>query len=287
MSYTRLKMVQFGPGGDRLVGTVGYALYNSDGSLNAARTTAGISERPAGSGTYAATVTFPDSFTGELRWDTGGATPKYASEPVNPAESETGGMVTFTNGLVNATYTITVVTAGPAPGGVLVSNLTPYLSPADFLKFADVRIIGDLCSDTGTRVTASALLTDPNLNAALQAASGRLEAACLKSSRYTPADLLVLSTSNSGYLLREIIAGITKGILYRRRPERKLPPPPEYEEATKYLDELGGGAAIFGLQGVMDAGVISHEVERPDEVEARNMTTRQAEHYFGRRSNRW
>ncbi len=77
-------MAQFGVGQTGLVNTVGYALINANNVVNTNRTTSGITERPAGSGTYAATVTFPDGFiVGEIRWDTGGGTPKYASEPID------------------------------------------------------------------------------------------------------------------------------------------------------------------------------------------------------------
>ncbi len=83
MSYSRLKMAQFGPGQTGLVGTVGYAIYNAANVIVGTRITAGITERPAGSGTYAATVTIADGQVGEIRWDTGGGTPKYASEPID------------------------------------------------------------------------------------------------------------------------------------------------------------------------------------------------------------
>ena len=59
--------------------TVGYALYNPDGTLHTARATDGVTERPAGSGTYGADATIPYGFTGELRWDTGEVVPARVS----------------------------------------------------------------------------------------------------------------------------------------------------------------------------------------------------------------
>lgn len=63
--------------------TVGYALYDADGTLHTARSTTGVTERPAGSGTYGVDVTLPSGFVGEIRWDTGEATPAYASEAID------------------------------------------------------------------------------------------------------------------------------------------------------------------------------------------------------------
>lgn len=110
MSYQRERGVQFGPGQTGLVGTVGYALFNSDGTPNGARTTAGITERPAGSGTYAALVTFPSGFLGELRWDTGGGSPKYASEFVSPQDGE------YLDVAVSSTKVVSL------PSGIVVTN---------------------------------------------------------------------------------------------------------------------------------------------------------------------
>jgi Ethanolamine utilization protein EutJ (predicted chaperonin) len=65
--------------------TVGYALKDFGGAVVAARTTAGVAEAEPGSGTYGAMVTFPDGFAGRLVWDTGEATPLYASDVIAPA----------------------------------------------------------------------------------------------------------------------------------------------------------------------------------------------------------
>lgn len=89
MSYTRFKIASFGQLNSGLA-TVGYALFNADGTTNGSRITSGILERGTGSGVYAATVTYPDSFIGEIRWDTGTVTPLYASEDINPSPFEKG-----------------------------------------------------------------------------------------------------------------------------------------------------------------------------------------------------
>lgn len=86
MPYTAFTCAIFGPSKAGLT-TAGYRLFNADGTANGSRIAAGVTERSPG--TYGATITFPDAFVGEVRWDTGGGTPSYASAPVNAGDSLT------------------------------------------------------------------------------------------------------------------------------------------------------------------------------------------------------
>lgn len=86
MAYTLYRQCNFGIAKTGLA-TVGYRLYLANGTASGARITAGVAERGA-TGIYGASVTFPDAFVGELRWDTGEGTPAYASEDVNPQTGE-------------------------------------------------------------------------------------------------------------------------------------------------------------------------------------------------------
>ena len=79
MSFDLYKQATFATG---LTGDVGYALYDSDGSLNTARTITGVFEIGT-SGIYGAVITFPDSFDGSLLWDNGQPAPTYFSEAIN------------------------------------------------------------------------------------------------------------------------------------------------------------------------------------------------------------
>lgn len=105
MSYTQLRLVNFGAGQASLA-TVGYRLYNPDGTPNGARITAGVTERPAASGIYGAAVVFPDLFAGEIRWDTGGGSPVYASEDIEIVVVNVVSLA-FPAGAIQYTYTIT------------------------------------------------------------------------------------------------------------------------------------------------------------------------------------
>lgn len=74
-----------------LVGTVGVEVTTDGGSTVTARTTAGITEYPLLSGIYHYTGTAPSSIGGYIvLWDTGGATPIYASEDLIVAANPVG-----------------------------------------------------------------------------------------------------------------------------------------------------------------------------------------------------
>jgi hypothetical protein len=61
-----------------LAGTIGITLLNPDGTTHTIRTTAGIYE--IAGGCYGKEITFPDKWSGSLKWDTGGGSPVYATE---------------------------------------------------------------------------------------------------------------------------------------------------------------------------------------------------------------
>ena len=101
MSLQQLRNCNFGLNRANATGSsgVGYALLDTLGSVVTPRTTSGVYQLTSGSGIYAAYVTFPDSFHGQLLWDTGTAfaTASYATEQVNVEEN---------NPKVNDIYTI-------------------------------------------------------------------------------------------------------------------------------------------------------------------------------------
>ena len=179
-----------------------------------------------------------------------------------------------------------------------LSSTTSYLPVAEFLKRYDVRTIADLVSDTGAAVDVTTLSSNANLAAALLDASGDLEAAAMHGAMYTPADLAAIAaatqvvnnvtvdrtTASQGRLFR-IVARLALGYLYERRPALG-DPPATVGEALKELEQLRSGEMIFGTVETAAAMIQHHEVERPDQVEARNGTTYQAARFFGRRTNR-
>lgn len=87
MPLTVVKSANFGKTRGGLA-SVGYTLYNAAGTEVASRSTVGVHELGTGTGIYAASVTFPDSFAGSVLWDTGqSGDTVYASEEQNFADS--------------------------------------------------------------------------------------------------------------------------------------------------------------------------------------------------------
>jgi len=91
MSLNQLRNVNMGRCAADATGSsgVGYTVLDISGSIISPRTTVGVYQLMTGSGIYAAYVTFPDSFQGQILWDTGTAfaTASYAAEQYNVEEN--------------------------------------------------------------------------------------------------------------------------------------------------------------------------------------------------------
>lgn len=88
MSYTLLQNANLGPSRANLTGStgVGYTVLDETGAVITARTTSGVYQLASGSGIYAALVTFPDNFKGQVLWDapaTGSLQKVFAAEDQN------------------------------------------------------------------------------------------------------------------------------------------------------------------------------------------------------------
>lgn len=165
------------------------------------------------------------------------------------------------------------------------SSLTSYATPDDMLVQYDIRAIADLLNDRGVRTGGSPnpdpaiVAVDPVLQAMLDKASGMVEAACLRSLRYSPADLQGL-TGVSLQLLVGIVCDLAMGYLYRRRPD-KGKPPAAFGEALKWLEDLASGERIFSFQETEAAALPSVHVETPAEICERSLVAQEAFRYFG------
>lgn len=91
MPLQQLRNVNFGLNRSNATGSlgVGYTLLDTTGNVITPRTVDGVYQVEVGSGIYAAYVTFPDNFRGQLLWDTGSMFPvkSYAAEHVNVEEN--------------------------------------------------------------------------------------------------------------------------------------------------------------------------------------------------------
>lgn len=174
---------------------------------------------------------------------------------------------------------------GPTAMGVVVSNPVSYGGVSDLTARFDVNVLCQLVSDTGVRVATSALATNLTLATAMQAASGRLEAACIAKEMYYPADLLSLQGTNSWQFLLDIWGGLVMVWLYERRPDPAAPKPPMMEMSEEALEALFNGTRIFGLLATAKAGHTNTTIDQPHDVYARRGSVTQAEALFGKRSN--
>jgi len=176
------------------------------------------------------------------------------------------------------------------------SSTVSYAQPSDLFLFYDLRTVADLASDTGTRIGGSpnpnptTLAANTNVLAALWLASGWLEAACLRSNRYFPADLLALATvapqvgqpfgNVSQMLLKRIVCAIAMGEMWKRRP-RTSKAPEFYVESMKMLEDLANGERLFSFEENEVASIPSAYVEQPADVWQRGLVAQQACRYFG------
>ena len=96
MAYIKIKDANFGAANGSLT-TVGYQLYNFDGTVNGTRIAAGVVEVPATSGHYQANVTTPDPFNGSIVLDTGTATPSYAAQEIVDIRNDLGQLIPTSN----------------------------------------------------------------------------------------------------------------------------------------------------------------------------------------------
>ena len=164
-----------------------------------------------------------------------------------------------------------------------ISTSIPYASAALMREARDFRQLGDLVNDDNTRETTAATFdASTKVNRALMKASGMIEAAAIKGDRYSVADLQAL-TGASKYLLEDICVELSWWCLMRRRLSGK-PLPPETLWAFAYIDELGSGAKIFGIQEAADAGVQDNGFMTAGEWETLGLATDQAGRMYGRRA---
>jgi hypothetical protein len=185
----------------------------------------------------------------------------------------------------------------PNSSTTLYCNISTPLP--SFLNWFDVRTVGDLVSDTGTRFTPTQVAADANgtLTQLLMEAGGILEAKATVSTRYAIADLqlvangMVVPPAPAGpvtatqTMLAGIVAGVAMWNLVERRPALNVKMPLKATWAMAMLEELESGVSIFGLLEPAQAGVTSHEVESARTVYNRRGLATLMRRYFGPRGN--
>ena len=163
-----------------------------------------------------------------------------------------------------------------------------YASSADLTARFDSQIIRDLASDSGTQVEEGDLATDVKVQAALDDASGRVEAALTVARIYSTDDLDAL-TGNSLAMLKRIVCELAMAFLIGRRQEKMLDEGLQRVEqkSEEYLDRLRKGERLFGAnEEAQDAGLPTVGGMTAVEYNNLNLIPDRTHNYYPRRAGR-
>ena len=140
-----------------------------------------------------------------------------------------------------------------------------FAQPQDFVNRYDERSLGDLVEDNGQNVGYPAILSDPNLQIALNDAAGEIVAAVIPNGRYTTTILYQIAASGlpSSFLLIKLnCARALVGLFGRRcynqeEAERRIP---DYKWGEDLMEKLRNGIAVFELPAAnAQSGVMSNQ----------------------------
>lgn len=162
-----------------------------------------------------------------------------------------------------------------------------YATPADFLLRKSQQTVGELCSETGTAITPTALLTDANLQAALDSASGEIESALLQGGRYTVDDLDAIvanadsSLTNAKAHLVRITCDIAMALLFDRKPTYSSD---DYKAAIDladvHLERLRTGKNVFNVAANIQAGLPTYDAPSVASVVSKGLIRDRTQHYY-------
>lgn len=147
-----------------------------------------------------------------------------------------------------------------------------YATAAQMLERFDARMLGDLVDDTGSQVSSGDLLSDDNLAAALDDASGEIDAAIRASDRYTETELSSLSQTNK-HLVRLTCVLALRNLVNRRPHMVRLDDKHEkmIERAEQSLEDLRSGKNILDINTHDDAG--NPDIDGPTTLELNQLYT--------------
>lgn len=129
-----------------------------------------------------------------------------------------------------------------------------YATPKDLIDRYDANDLGDLATDDGSQVSEAALAKNSKILAALDDASGEVDAALLVGNRYSPVELRDLTGHSRSHLVR-IVCDIAAARMMGRRLGRDIEKVKlVIELAEGHLERLRRGENVFNLQPQKDAG---------------------------------
>lgn len=158
---------------------------------------------------------------------------------------------------------------------------------ADLIARYDTRTIQDLASDTGTQVAAEDLGSDDNVTAALEDASGRMDAAVLTGRMYTPDQLSAL-TGNTLALRKRICCDLAMAYLMGRRPEKYGAESLKamQQAGEEYLERLRKGERLFHVTAVQDAQLPDIDGPSVIQYETMNLIPDRTKNFYPSRPSR-
>lgn len=143
----------------------------------------------------------------------------------------------------------------------MASSATSYASGSDLVKYHDARRIGDLISDTDTRIASASVPANAVVTAALLRASGEVEMAAQVGGKYTPTDLAGL-TGAAAEALIGLVCDLAVWHIEKRRARGITPADvPGAAEAYEVLAALREGNLVFPTANAIDA--MTQEVVEP------------------------
>lgn len=158
-----------------------------------------------------------------------------------------------------------------------------YATPADLILRKSSLTIGQLVSETGTAVAEGSLAADTKVLAALESASGAIDAALLQAGRYTPTQLSAL-TGNSLAYLKHMTCEIAMAYLFAIKPTFSSD---DYKAALEvhdlYLERLRKGENIFNIEAVIDAGTPKHFTPSVESVVTKSFVRDRTRNYYPHR----
>ena len=159
-----------------------------------------------------------------------------------------------------------------------------YASAEDLVKRYDARTLGDLCSDTGVRVSEVSLATNAKILAALDDASGEIDAALMQAKRYSTADLASLTGNSLAYLKRLTCTFAFAGLWNRRPYVDDMERDEALKQARQALDRLRRGENVFDLEDQKAEGLPDVKEPSVSSIDRLNLTVDRARRgYYPRR----
>jgi len=169
----------------------------------------------------------------------------------------------------------------PSYGTETTSNdiaiIMPYANANDFLQRYDVRLIGDLVSDDGTRVNPGDLPNHTVVLAVLNDASATVDAAVYVGNRYTPDQLANLSDTAAAFV-RRLVCDLA--LIYIKRRRGRFDPEKDAALLREVNDTLAGlrdGKDLLLLTGQTEASASTIELVRPELISVNRPRTIQNE----------